>query len=530
MLGVTAFITTDITPVPLLWVIPLSLYLFSFVVVFSRGRRAPDLVHKVMVVAMPVVVTFLVLTILADIWSPYWLLILLHLFGFFVVAMVLHGELARDRPPARHLTEFYLWVAVGGVLGGVFNALVAPIAFNTVAEYPLAIVLACLLLPGTVLKQLLTRRRGNQERGREEEEYVSRQHTADRLLEPRLLLDLALPVVLGVVFWALLRSAELIGLNAEETESWRSLVIGLAAGLCLYFAYSSKRSIRFGLTVAVLVVAVTLHAGTAEGVLYEDRSFFGVYRVSDEGESGYNKLFHGSTNHGAQLLGEMPPTPIAYHDRTGPVGQLFDALPDENATSQVAVLGLGAGVMACHAKPGEQWTFYEIDPLVESIARDPNLFTYLRDCPGESEVILGDARLSLREAPDGEYGVIVSDVFSSDAIPVHLMTREAIELYFQKLDSDGVLAMHISNRHLKLEPVLGDLSQDKGLACYAQFDENTENVPYKFGSRWAVMARDASDLGSLPDDPRWTPCVTSPDGAYVWTDDFSNLLSTLDWN
>jgi spermidine synthase len=285
------------------------------------------------------------------------------------------------------------------------------------------------------------------------------------------------------------------------------------------------------LTVAALVVTVTLHTGTAEGILYEDRSFFGVYRVSDEEESGYHKLFHGSTNHGAQVLGETPPTPIAYHDRTGPVGQLFDALPDEDTTSRVAVLGLGAGVMACHAKPGERWTFYEIDPLVEKIARDSNLFTYLRDCPGESEVILGDARLSLREAPDGEYGVIVSDVFSSDAIPAHLMTREAIDLYFQKLISDGVLAFHISNRHLKLEPVLGDLAQDGELVCYTQFDENTENVPYKFGSRWVAVARDASDLGSLPDDPRWSPCVTSPSGAdYAWTDDFSNLLSTFNWN
>src|ERR671916_576318 len=159
MLGVTAFITTDITPIPLLWVIPLSLYLFSFVVVFSPSVRVPDILHKAMVLALPIAAALLVITILdRELRDPYWLLILLHILGFFVVAMVCHGEVARDRPPARHLTEFYLWVAVGGVLGGVFNALLAPVVFDTVVEYPLVIVLACLFLPGAILARLLRQR------------------------------------------------------------------------------------------------------------------------------------------------------------------------------------------------------------------------------------------------------------------------------------------------------------------------------------------------------------------------------------
>ncbi|HZC18092.1 MAG TPA: hypothetical protein VE225_00125, partial [Rubrobacteraceae bacterium] len=187
MLGVTAFITTDITPIPLLWVIPLSLYLFSFVIVFSRGRRMPDLVHKVMVGALPIMMALLTITMLTNVRNPFWLIIVLHLLGFFVVAMVLHGELARDRPPARHLTEFYLWVAVGGVLGGVFNALVAPVAFPGVVEYPLAIVLACLFLPGAVLSRLV---QWDEERGEP-------RGTTRRFLDPRLL-DLVLPLALGV--------------------------------------------------------------------------------------------------------------------------------------------------------------------------------------------------------------------------------------------------------------------------------------------------------------------------------------------
>src|SRR5215217_5924300 len=176
MLGVTAFITTDITPIPLLWVIPLSLYLFSFVIVFSPSQTVPDLVHRAMVAALPIMIASLVVAMLIDLRDPFWLLVGLHLLGFFVVAMVLHGEVARDRPPARHLTEFYLWVSVGGVLGGVFNALVAPVAFSTVIEYPLAIVLACLFLPGLLLARLVRGERDGRDearRGDEEERMTS---------------------------------------------------------------------------------------------------------------------------------------------------------------------------------------------------------------------------------------------------------------------------------------------------------------------------------------------------------------------
>ncbi len=507
MLGVTAFITTDITPVPLLWVIPLSLYLFSFVVVFSRNQRVPGLVHRIMVAALPVTLPLLVVSIITDLHEPFWLLILLHLFGFFVAALVLHGELARDRPPAKHLTEFYLWVAVGGVLGGVFNALIAPVTFDTVIEYPLAMVLACLFLP-----------RLRRSEHRDEEEGGSR---------TRRWLDLVLPLALGVAVWALLSVAGFVAPESEEV--WMYLLLSLAVGLCLHFAYSNNRPVRFGLGIVALVAAATFRIGAGQDVLYEDRSFFGVYNVTGEEASvGLHTLNHGNTSHGAQVLGVTPPEPLTYHHRTGPVGQLFDALPNEDVTSRVAILGLGTGAMACYAQPGQQWTFYEIDPLIEGIARDPSLFTYLRDCPGEYEVVLGDARLSLRDAEDRSYGVIVGDVFNSDAIPVHLLTREAIDLYFRKLARNGVLAMHISNRYLNLEPVLGDLARDRGLECYAQSDMETEGVPHKEASRWVAMAREEGDLGSLPDDGRWQPCASNPNSNDVWTDDFSNLIGTFD--
>jgi hypothetical protein len=554
MLGVTAFVTTNITPIPLLWVIPLSLYLFSFVVVFSPSQRMPDLIHKIMVGILPVLMTTLVLTALTDLRRPYWALILLHLVGFFVVAMVLHGEVARDRPPARHLTEFYLWVATGGVLGGVFNALIAPVAFDTVVEYPLAIVLACLFVPGAILARLLIRspeeRRdagrasggGEQDPDEEapggDEERETITSSGSRTLGSRrlaLALDLALPLALGLVIltfgWVVDRGY--FDPIFERYTVWQ-IFIGLAAAVCLWFAYASSRPIRFGLGIAALLVAVTFANG-AGNVLFEDRSFYGVYKVTGDAgtENAYHALVVGDTNHGAQLLGPQPPTPIAYHDPSGPFGRLFELLPGESTDeSPIAVLGLGAGVMSCYAEPGQQWTYYEIDPAVEAIARNENLFTYLRDCPGEYDVEIGDARLKLSEAEAGSYGMVIGEAFSSDAIPVHMLTREATDMYFEKLNENGVLVHHISNRHLELEPVVGDLARDRGLTCYSSYDDLSDTAPsatsqYKLAAHFTVLARDEADLGSVPDDPRWAPCQTNAETDKVWTDDYSNILSTF---
>ncbi|MBV9453126.1 MAG: fused MFS/spermidine synthase, partial [Rubrobacter sp.] len=446
MLGVTAFITTDITPVPLLWVIPLSLYLFSFVIVFAPTVRLPQLLHKGMVAALPVAIALVVVTMLTQMRNPYWLLILIHLLGFFVVAMVMHGELARDRPPARYLTEFYLWVAVGGMLGGVFNALIAPVVFNSVVEYPLTIILAGLLMPGAILSALFRpqQQRSSQPPQEAEREEEQRPTTIDssnrhRLLDARIL-DIALPVALGIAVAALSWGVDVL-LDPQWTSVGFGLLVGIGVGLCLWFAYSSSRPIRFGLGIAALIIAGTLTAGTS--TIWQDRSFFGVYSVmGDEGtEITEHTLTNGDTNHGAQIFdGSNPPTPTTYYHRTGPIGQLFAAVPTETARAPFATIGLGTGTMACYAQPGQQMTFYEIDPLIEQMARNPNLFTYLRDCPGDINVVLGDARLSLEHAADRQYGVIVADAFSSDAVPVHLLTREALDIYLSKLRSDGVMA------------------------------------------------------------------------------------------
>ena len=497
LLGVTTALSTDISPIPLLWVIPLAIYLFTFVLVFTRP---PNLPHLFMVRALPIVILPLVLSMLAEAKRSMWLLIPLHLLTFFVAAMVCHGELAQDRPPTKYLTEFYLWMSVGGLLGGLFNALVAPIIFDSVAEYPLALVFACLLRPRTV---------------------PDKQKPLGRWL------DFGLPGTLGALV-----VASTLGLQAGGVQPSLfslSLTLGLPVMLCFSFR---DWPIRFGLGVGAVMLANGFYPSGQGRVLHAERSFFGVYRIMLDPEEKYHLLLHGSTNHGTQSLDPAwRREPLTYYYRTGPIGQVFAAFTGAAAKSSVAVVGLGTGSLACYGEPGQQWTFYEIDPTVERIARDPRYFTYLRDCSPTIQVVLDDARLSLRQAPDQSYGLIILDAFSSDAIPIHLLTKEAVALYLTKLADDGILAFHISNRYLDLRPVLGDLAQNAGLFCLTQDDGTISEAEIKSGkaiSMWVVMARQPADLGTLAQDPRWERQPGRP-GATVWTDDFSNILSVFRW-
>ena len=496
MLGVTTFITTDVAPIPLLWAIPLSLYLGSFILVFAPGARALRL-HRWMVFALPGVVLLLSILLLLDVPELLLVFVPLHLGGFFVAALVCHGELAQDRPPARHLTEFYLLVAVGGALGGLFNGVVAPAVFDSLAEYPLAIVLAALCLP----------------------------RRAPRIPPGPIArwLDFALPLAVGGTVALVLALVELAGAEAELPG--KSFAFGLAAGIGLNFV---RRPLRFGLTVGAIVLGATLAIGTDKRELYQERSFFGVYRVT-AADGDFHELVHGTTTHGAQ---DRSPgrarTPLTYFHPSGPVGQLLANLPPA-ITDRVAVIGLGTGSMACHSERGERWTFYEVDPTVERIARDPGLFTYLRDCAGELDVVLGDARLSLSRAPRNSFGLIVADAFSSDAIPVHLLTREALALYRSRLRAHGIMAFHITNRFLDLEPVLGNLARDASLACMGREESRVDerSVKGKLASHWVVIAERSSDLPALELDPRWHACRRSP-GSALWADDFSNLIGALE--
>ena len=293
--------------------------------------------------------------------------------------------------------------------------------------------------------------------------------------------------------------------------------------LCLGFM---RNPLRFGLAMTLALAAVWTSTLDDVKVIHQERSFFGVNRVESEFGGLVHIFKNGTITHGTQLAWQ-PRTPVTYFHRTGPIGQVLDALPDRSVADRAAVVGLGVGTMACLSRPGDRWSFFEIDPAVVTIARDPQLFTYLRDCRGRFDVTVGDGRLSLGRRNDGEFGLIALDAFSSDAVPVHLITREALATYESKLRPHGVIAFNITNRYLDLEPVLGNLATEAGLSCFEQQDDVlSAKMPGKYQSRWVAMARDAGDLGRVRTDPRWQRCANDP-GERTWTDDYANVTAAL---
>ena len=486
MLGVTTFISTDVAAVPLLWVVPLTLYLLSFVVAFSSK---PFISQRVAAAGAVITIPIVVLSTVAGISVAVPGLILLHLTGFFAFALLLHRQLADDRPHPRTLTTFYLWISLGGLLGGVFNTLVAPVVFTGVAEYPLMLLAICMLRPASP------------------QDAVSRGYR-----------DVLIPLMLGGLLAAILAGvqANLVG------------TLPLAIGLGFLGAlYRAAINTRFRLTtgVALMLLASLLFGPSAGDVLHAERTFFGVMRVRrDEAGMRRHTLFHGNTLHGEQALdpagrGE----PLSYYHHGGPIGQVMASMSDQLQAGQIGVVGLGAGSLAAYAKPGQRWTFYEIDPAVERIAGSPEYFTYLSDCGESCRVVLGDARLSLARGSD-RFDLLILDAFSSDAIPVHLMTREALGIYFDRLTPGGVVAFHISNRHLDLRPILGALAVDMDLEAITQFDGRQDKERGYLPSTWLVMARQRGALDQLRADPRWTAPTVGPE---VWTDDFSNVFKAL---
>jgi hypothetical protein len=495
MLGVTMYLTTDIAAIPLLWVIPLALYLLTFILTFARRPIIP---HSWMVRALPMAVVLLALAMsVSSVTQP--IFIPLHLVTFFLAAMACHGELVRLRPPRERLTAFYLAMSCGGALGGFFNALVAPIVFNRVAEYPLALVLACLALPKT---------RSNSDPAWHR------------------LLDWSLPAILGALAWGL------IALLQPRPESPQDdLGIKFVIGLAVFACYTFKdRPVRFALGLGAVLLAGGTYTSNFGRGLYQHRDYFGVLRVTYIASGNYHRLIHGHTVHGQQGLDpERRHEPLTYFHRTGPIGQVFDVIDARIARSNVAIIGLGAGTLACYAQPGQRWTFYEIDPIVAMIARNPRYFTFLAESRAAStQVVLGDARLKLRDSPEHGYGLIVLDAFSSDAIPTHLLTREALRLYRGKLAQGGILAFHISNKYINLIPVLGALARDANMNCLVRRDLILAPDVVRNGkepSIWAVVFSREDDLEGL-EHAKWEPPLIHRHEA-VWTDDFSNTVNYL---
>jgi SAM-dependent methyltransferase len=513
LLGVTTHVTTHLAPVPLLWVVPLALYLVSFILVFAHW---PDGVHRFVGRLTPLLLVPVVLTLLMGATGPMALVGGLHMLAFFGVCVVCHGELAKDRPPTEHLTRFYFWMSVGGVIGGTVNALIGPLVFKQIGmvEYPLALALAALVRP-------------------RREEGSSRLRLAD-LAWVGALFAVSLSLVLIVPRYVKLP----VELTSPETVyAWlsRSALMFGAPALLAYLLM--RKPARYALALAAIMLAAAFDPGANGDTLHKERNFFGVLRVTKSPDGKYIQLVHGTAVFGRQRADEPdPPRPMSGYHEDGPVGHLFESIPPHKV-KEVAVVGLGTGAVAAYAKPGQKWVFYELDPSIDRIAKNPAYFRYLSTCKAAGvDVVLGDARRQLMRADDAKFDLILLDAFSSDSIPVHLLTREAIQLYMKKLTPGGVLALHVSNDHLDLPPLVARLAADHNppLAVRACHDIATEleKADGKTNSRWMVLARTEAILEPLEPVPAPRPrggktldwkTVPATDGP-VWRDDFANLL------
>lgn len=495
VLATSTYITTDIVAMPLLWVLPLGLYLLSFILAFAARRGVADMLTRI----APVTLLLFGGVIMGGYPQRPYFNVAVALMLLFMVSVALHTALYRARPAVDRLTGFYLWMAVGGALGGVFTGLVAPVLFDWTYEYPLLILAAGMLIPQQFMTASLR--------------DLWRRHHRTMLV--------ALAIVVGVLL-----DLRLVGSPAwfgEDRQGLAFLVIAALGFLTI--------GARTGF-VLLLAGALVLFGGYRALSLSMEhdarmRSYFGVYTVRDG--PGYRELDHGATVHGIQLRGsaERERTPTTYYAPYSGVGRAMRAAPLlYGPGARIGVVGLGTGTLACYARPGQHWRFYEIDPVIVRIARDTGQFTYLRRCQPDPVIRIGDARIRLAaEAPDS-LDLLALDAFSSDAVPAHLLTREAFATYARVLSRRGLLLIHISNRFVDLEPLVAAAARDGGWAvrklAYAPTDLDREAEAT--GSVWLALSRDVDMLARLAAQGGDWRRVAAPRGLAAWTDDYSTVL------
>ena len=500
LIAVTAHISTDVAAAPLLWVLPLSLYLLTWVLVF---QSRPLLPHKWMLMAQPLAIAGVV--VLLAIGGEQNLLLTLggHLVCFFVIAMACHGELARTRPAARYLTGFYVALSFGGMLGGLFAGLIAPFAFSWIAEYPILLALAALCRPPGGVERL---------------------PRWSRWYWPLL-------AVLAVALIAPSYSDGKIMSWLDDHRVWVIGAVGVLSALLALGLNANRWKIFATVALALLLIrAYPADQGRVETV----RSFFGVHKILVTPNGQYHVLMHGTTIHGAQkILNDdgTPvtgrPEPISYYHRDGGIGQAISAVRErKGAPLRVAVIGLGSGTLTCASEPGETWKFFEIDQSMVDTARDPKYFTYIKNCEPDLKPVIGDARLTFAREPDGVYDLIIVDAYSSDAIPIHLATEEAMKIYKDKLAPQGAVVMHVSNRHLELESVVVGIADANDLKSWVYSEDSNRDNEYIFATEVVVSAREDADVGKLASSDVWE-LTEADENQRVWTDDYSNVLGAV---
>jgi hypothetical protein len=500
LIAVTAHISTDVAAAPLLWVLPLSLYLLTWVLVF---QSRPLLPHKWMLMAQPLAITGVI--VLLAFGGEQNLLLTLggHQLCFFVIAMACHGELARTRPAAKYLTGFYVALSFGGMVGGLFAGLIAPLTFSWVAEYPILLALAALCRPNG---------------GNERLPHWSRWYWP----------------FLAVLAIALIAPSYSEGKVMAWLGDQRVWVVGAVGVLSALLALGLNAS-RWKIFATVVVALVLIRAYPAdEGRVETVRSFFGVHKILVTPHGQYHVLMHGTTIHGAEKFQNDDgtpvtgrPEPITYYHKDGGIGQAITAIRErKGAPLRVAVIGLGSGTLTCASEPGETWKFFEIDQSMVDTARDPKYFTYIRDCEPDLKPVIGDARLTFAKEPDGVYDLIIVDAYSSDAIPIHLATREAMAIYKEKLAPQGAVLMHVSNRHLELSSVVVGIAEANDLKSWVYSEDSGRDNEYIFATSVVVCAREEADVGELASSDEWA-LTEADEKQRVWTDDYSNVLGAV---
>ena len=507
LLSTTTHLTTDIAAMPLLWVIPLGVYLISFVLAFGdNGPRWTRIAQRLAPLALLSIGVWACLKV-----GPQASLALAvaGILLLFVIALALHGTLALEKPSAAALTDFYLWISVGGALGGVLCALIAPALFDWPYEHPLLLVAAAALIPSQRLVPKLAR-------------------LFDGAGVRRIVALAVLPLGVGMGW---LVSAMETGPLPPATNT---LVFSVIMLIWVMAFAAIGRPWLFAALFAALLLSLggvgQLRRSATEGA--RERSFFGVYTIFDQTAQRRRLLFHGTTIHGLQSLdADRALTPMSYYAPPSGVGLAMAAAPQMfGPDARIAFVGLGAGTLACYARPGQQWTAYEIDPVVVTIAK--RNFHYIKDCRPDLPIVLGDARLTLQQAPAGGYDLLAVDAFSSDSIPLHLVTREAFAIYGRALQPDGVLLIHISNNFLALEPMITAIARAEGWTVRTRFYTPPEKQPrgqLYTRSQWMALTRTPEVMARLEAQSPPGSWQTSAERADLaaWTDDFASILPVI---
>ena len=483
LVGVTTYISTDVASAPFLWVLPLILYISSFIIVFSKS---PSIGLAQVNRLMPYGVAIAAMSLSFVFHAPLFVSLAIHLLVLFLAAMLGHGAMAADRPNASRLTEFYLIMSLGGVLGGAFNALLAPVLFDSVIEYPLMLLAILALRPGL--------------------RWMGEGRT--RLWSAAAVASFAAVFVYDAL------------MGEQEVATFTLRVLTVVALLAIIMSAKSRLGpiISTAAVFGISALANPFSAGSFE------RGFFGVVQVHELGD--FRVMKHGTTQHGAQFLSaDKALIPTTYYAENTPIGQAFSR---HDRPGQIGVVGLGTGSVACYIEPGQTYTYYEIDPLVAQLAQDQRYFTYLSECTPDAQIVLGDGRQTLAQEPAATFDLLLIDAFSSDSIPTHLLTVEAVDLYLSRLSEDGTLVMHISNRHLELSSIVARIADRLNVTAFYQpyRPKATEDIGFaESASEVVIITRDEATLNQYASDPNWEQLES--DGKRPWTDDYSNVIGAI---